>query len=135
MQVERQSSSTSFIDSLRRLKENSMTKAGRKVAALVLGTTLATSALLGVARADRRDFEFVNTHSSASIVGAWIRHAGNNVWSPISLYTPVGPRASSRIVVAGGGGCMNDVKILFDDGAVQYFNNVNLCEVARLIAT
>jgi hypothetical protein len=107
----------------------------RKVAALVLGAVLAMSALLGVARADSRDFEFVNTHRSASIVRAWIRASDSNGWNPVARFMPVGPGASEKIVVNGGDGCMADVKILFDDGYVGYFNNVNLCRVARLIAS
>jgi hypothetical protein len=112
-----------------------MRKASTKVAALVLGVTLTTSALLGVARADLRDFEFVNTHSSASIVQAWIRSAGSDAWNPVTRFTPLGPGGSEKIVVNRGNGCMADVKILFDDGYVGYFNNVNLCKVARLIAS
>jgi hypothetical protein len=105
------------------------------ITATILGSLLLAGALHGPAAADVRDFEFVNLHSSASIVAAWSARAGTrDPWDSIGLYTAIGPHSTSKIKVSGGSGCMYDLKVKFDDGYVQTFSDVNLCKVAHIVA-
>jgi hypothetical protein len=107
-----------------------MTSTFQKVPALAfsaLALTLAATAI-NTARADSRDFEFVNLNRSASIVQAWMAAAGTSEpWRSIRIYTPIAPRTTSRITVSGGTRCMFDLKIRFDDGYEQTFSNIDLC--------
>jgi hypothetical protein len=104
-------------------------------AAATLGALLLTGALIGTASADVRDFEFVNLHSTASIIKAWSARAGtNDPWDPIKLYTAIEPRSTSKIKVSGGNGCMYDLKVRFDDGYEQTFSDVDLCKTLHVVA-
>jgi hypothetical protein len=101
-----------------------------------LGATMLASLLCGVARADVRDFEFVNTKWSASIVGAWIAQAGTDEpWRPVNLRKAIAPRSKSQINFLNGEGCMYDLKVRLSNGDEQHFDQVDLCKVARLIVT
>ena len=103
---------------------------------VMLGALLLAGALHGTASADVRDFEFVNLHASASIIKAWSARAGtDDPWDSIALYNPIRPRSTSKIKVSGGGGsCLYDLKVRFDDGYEQTFSDVNLCKVAHVVA-
>jgi hypothetical protein len=106
------------------------------ITATMLGALLLAGALSGPAAADVRDFEFVNLHTSASIVGAWSARAGTrDPWDPIPLHTAIEPRTTSKIKVSGGRSCLFDLKVRFDDGYEQTFSNVNLCKVAHVVAS
>jgi hypothetical protein len=107
-----------------------------RVSTATLGAALLAAMLCGAARADQRDFEFVNMHRSASIIAAWSAPAGtSDPWQSITLYYPIGPLSKSRIVVDGGRNCVFDLKVRFDDGYVQTFSNVDLCRIGRVIAS
>jgi hypothetical protein len=106
------------------------------ITSTMLGALLLAGVLHGPAAADLRDFEFVNLHSSASIVAAWSARAGTrDPWDQIPLYTAIEPRGSSKIKVSGGRSCLYDLKVRFDDGREQTFSDVNLCKVAHVVAS
>jgi hypothetical protein len=108
-----------------------------KVPSIALGLVVAASAIVGTAKADVRDFEFVNLNGSASIVGAWFAPAGDSdePWTRIALYVPIGPRSTAPINVTGGTRCLYDLKVQLSYGEPRYFYNVNLCSAQHLIVT
>ncbi len=105
------------------------------ITAATLGALLLVGALHGPAAADLGGFQFVNLHASASIIAAWSARAGTREpWDPITLYSPIEPRSTSRINVSGAAGCRYDLKVRFDDGYEQTFSDIDLCRVAQVVA-
>jgi hypothetical protein len=106
-----------------------------KTLTFAFGALTLAATVSNTARADTRDFEFVNLNRSASIVQAWMAAAGTSEpWRPIGIYTQIAPRTTSRITVSGGMRCMFDLKIRFDDGYEQTFSNVDLCRTEHVVA-
>jgi hypothetical protein len=106
-----------------------------KTLTLAFGALALAATVSNTARADGRDFEFVNLNRSASIVQAWIAAAGTSEpWRPIGIYTQIAPRTTRRITVSGGTRCTFDLKIRFDDGYEQVFSDIDLCRTEHLVA-
>jgi hypothetical protein len=111
------------------------TSARARTHALAFGALTLAATATNTARADGRDFEFVNLNRSASIVQAWMAAAGTSeAWRPIRIYTPIAPRTTSWITVSGGARCMFDLKVRFDDGYEQVFSDIDLCRTEHLVA-
>jgi hypothetical protein len=108
----------------------------KTVSVIALGALMLASLNIAAARADVRDFEFVNLNRSASIVAAWLAPASDpaSSWKRITIYTPIAPRSTSPISINGGNSCRFDIKVLFNDHVEQTFSNVNLCVVERVVA-
>jgi len=97
--------------------------------AVLVGLSVAT------AQAGKQDFEFVNLNRSASIVGAWMAGAGTTgAWEPVTIYKPIAPRTSGRITINGDKRCAFDIKVRFDDGVEQTFDDIDLCTTNKVIA-
>ena len=107
------------------------------LAAAAMAFSLATSAH---AADDLRDFRINNQTQRSAVDGAWIAPAiPNTPWVQIDLSSPIGPRASREIGLAGwraaGASCYFDVKVRMDSGNTVMFENVNLCRVLNLNIT
>jgi hypothetical protein len=109
----------------------------KQVGVIALGASMLSSVLGGVARADLRDFYFVNIHPSAAIVGAWIAPAGerDEPWQTITIYSPIRAGHKSKINFGSGIGCMYDVKVHLSNGTDQLFTDTDLCRTLNLIVT
>ncbi len=104
--------------------------------ALVGAAALAAVSGHAFANEPAKGYEIANTHSSARIVGVWYALSGTkDAWAPVWLNSAIAPLSVRSFDVTSSGACYTDLRIRFDDGAVQEFYNVNFCRGDRVVAS
>jgi hypothetical protein len=97
-----------------------------KIAGVFCAAALCVSP--AAAQPDGRKFTVVNLNASASIQRVWyVRIGTTDSWIEVPLDYPIKPNHRSLFTLAPGDPCLYSVKIRFDDGNEQAFENINVC--------
>jgi hypothetical protein len=98
----------------------------RRFAMAVLAT--AVFALPAAAQSNNPDFRLVN-RTGTTINELYVSSSANANWGRDRLGQNVLPSGQSFMVVLPAGQCVNDIRVVFDNGRSQERRQVNTCEL------